>query len=185
MGFLFCYDVWGETSVQVARNRLTCTLLVQLDADTEQREVRRGSESLTLYQRNPPMAEEIHLRWMKSLRDEIPLRGVRERISFIRSRKASISSEAVRRRFHPSLARISPCVARFHSATKIISHAESLSTVSGPSRTPVPTRLYLPRTFEYHDVPSFLPPFPPQNPLLSTIRYLTAPLFSAIITRVI
>jgi hypothetical protein len=23
------------------------------------------------------MAEEIHLRWMKSLRDEIPLRGVR------------------------------------------------------------------------------------------------------------
>ena len=27
------------------------------------------------FQLNPPMAEEIHLRWMKSLRDEIPLRG--------------------------------------------------------------------------------------------------------------
>jgi hypothetical protein len=27
------------------------------------------------FQRNPPPAEEIHLRWMKSLRDEIPLRG--------------------------------------------------------------------------------------------------------------
>jgi hypothetical protein len=77
LGFSGGTVLWGEVSVQVARNRLTCTLLVQLDADTEQREVRRGSESLTLYQRNPPMAEEIHLRWMKSLRDEIPLRGVR------------------------------------------------------------------------------------------------------------
>jgi hypothetical protein len=38
--------LWGEISVQVARNQLTCTLLVQLDTDTEQREVRRGSESL-------------------------------------------------------------------------------------------------------------------------------------------
>jgi len=28
------------------------------------------------FQLNPPSAEEIHLRWMKSLRDEIPLRGV-------------------------------------------------------------------------------------------------------------
>ena len=28
-----------------------------------------------LFQLNPPPAEEIHLRWMKSLRDEIPLRG--------------------------------------------------------------------------------------------------------------
>jgi len=26
-----------------------------------------------LFQLNPPMAEEIHLRWMKSLRDEICL----------------------------------------------------------------------------------------------------------------
>ena len=28
-----------------------------------------------LFQLNPPPAEEIHPRWMKSLRDEIPLRG--------------------------------------------------------------------------------------------------------------
>ena len=27
------------------------------------------------FQLNPPLAGEIHLRWMKSLRDEIPLRG--------------------------------------------------------------------------------------------------------------
>ena len=27
------------------------------------------------FQLNPPLAEEIHLWWMKSLRDEIPLRG--------------------------------------------------------------------------------------------------------------
>ena len=30
-----------------------------------------------LFQLNPPPAEEIHLRWMKSLRDEIPLRGTK------------------------------------------------------------------------------------------------------------
>ena len=30
------------------------------------------------FQRNPPAAEEIHLRWMKSLRDEIPLCGEME-----------------------------------------------------------------------------------------------------------
>ena len=30
------------------------------------------------FQLNPPAAEEIHLRWMKSLRDEIPLRGAME-----------------------------------------------------------------------------------------------------------
>ena len=29
------------------------------------------------FQLNPPLAGEIHLRWMKSLRDEIPLRGMR------------------------------------------------------------------------------------------------------------
>jgi hypothetical protein len=29
------------------------------------------------FQLNPPLAGEIHLRWMKSLRDEIPLRGDR------------------------------------------------------------------------------------------------------------
>ena len=29
---------------------------------------------LSLFQLNPPLAEEIHLRWMKSLRDEIRLR---------------------------------------------------------------------------------------------------------------
>jgi hypothetical protein len=46
--------LWGETSVQVARNRPACTLLVQLDADTEQREVRRGSESLTPCQQKSP-----------------------------------------------------------------------------------------------------------------------------------
>jgi hypothetical protein len=31
-----------------------------------------------LFQLNPPPAEEIHLRWVKSLRDEIPLRGDKE-----------------------------------------------------------------------------------------------------------
>ena len=41
------------------------------------------------FQLNPPLAEEIHLWWMKSLRDEIPLRGEME--------ADLISSEAVRR----------------------------------------------------------------------------------------
>ena len=43
---------------------------------------------------------------MKSLRDEIPLRGEK--------RTDLISSEAVRRRFHPNEVRISSCEARFH-----------------------------------------------------------------------
>ena len=30
-------------------------------------------DNVCFFQLNPPMAEEIHLRWMKSLRDEIPL----------------------------------------------------------------------------------------------------------------
>jgi len=64
-------------------------------------------ESKCFFQRNPPAAEEIHLRWMKSLRDEIPLRGEME--------ADFISSEAVGRRFHPSSARISSCEARFHN----------------------------------------------------------------------
>ena len=69
---------------------------------------------------------------MKSLRDEIPLRGVakrRERNEWQRGalsererdRAAArqdtadlISSEAVRRRFHPNFVRISSCEARFH-----------------------------------------------------------------------
>ena len=63
-------------------------------------------ESKCFFQRNPPAAEEIHLRWMKSLRDEIPLCGEME--------ADFISSEAARRRFHPSSARISSCEARFH-----------------------------------------------------------------------
>jgi len=48
------------------------------------------------FQLNPPMAEEIHLRWMKSLSDEIPLRGEKDTADLI-------SSEAESRRFHPSL----------------------------------------------------------------------------------
>ena len=43
-------------------------------------------------QLNPPSAEEIHLRWMKSLRDEICLRQDVE--------ADLISSEAARRRVH-------------------------------------------------------------------------------------
>jgi hypothetical protein len=39
---------------------------------------KRASQRLALFfQLNPPMAEEIHLRWMKSLRDEILLRKVK------------------------------------------------------------------------------------------------------------
>jgi hypothetical protein len=64
LGFSVGTMLWGETSVQVAGNFFVFTLLGQLDADTEHREIRRGS--------------------------------------LIRSRKASISSEAVRRRFHPN-----------------------------------------------------------------------------------
>ena len=46
------------------------------------------------FQLNPPLAEEIHLRWMKSLRDEIPLRGKkRGGFNFI---------WGFSRRFHPS-----------------------------------------------------------------------------------
>ncbi len=52
------------------------------------------------------VAEEIHLRWMKSLRDEIRLRREQE--------ADFISYEAVRRIFHPNKVRISSCVARFH-----------------------------------------------------------------------
>ena len=32
-------------------------------------------DNVCFFQLNPPLAEEIHLRRMKSLRDEIPLRG--------------------------------------------------------------------------------------------------------------
>ena len=63
-------------------------------------------ESKCFFQRNPPVAEEIHLRWMKSLRDEIPLRG--------EMAADFISSEAKGRRFHPNNVRISSCAARFH-----------------------------------------------------------------------
>ena len=42
-------------------------------------------ESKCFFQRNPPAAEEIHLRWMKSLRDEIPLRGEMEADFIVRS----------------------------------------------------------------------------------------------------
>ena len=61
------------------------------------------------------MAEEIHLRWMKSLRDEICLSAGDGADLVYPKPQASISSEAARRRFHPSPARISSCVARFHS----------------------------------------------------------------------
>ena len=67
-------------------------------------------ESKCFFQRNPPAAEEIHLRWMKSLRDEIPLRGEME--------ADFISSEAKGRRFHPNEVRISSCAARFHKKTQ-------------------------------------------------------------------
>ena len=30
-------------------------------------------DNVCFFQRNPPSSEEIHLQWMKSLRDEIPL----------------------------------------------------------------------------------------------------------------
>ena len=45
--------------------------------------------------------------WMKSLRDEIPLRGEGDAADLI-------SSEAARRRFHPNGVRISSRLARFH-----------------------------------------------------------------------
>jgi hypothetical protein len=32
------------------------------------------AKAIVFFQLNPPLAEEIHLRWMKSLRDEIRLR---------------------------------------------------------------------------------------------------------------
>ena len=58
MGFLFCLDVWGETSVQVAGNVFVGTLSGQLDADTARgmSAVRRGSESLTQCQNKKSMA---------------------------------------------------------------------------------------------------------------------------------
>ena len=49
---------------------------------------------LGFFQLNPPSAEEIHLRWMKSLRDEIPLRGDRRGgFNFIWGGTPKISSE--------------------------------------------------------------------------------------------
>ena len=44
-------------------------LLSRLRQEKSQVEFRLG-----FFQLNPPLAEEIHLRWMKSLRDEIRLR---------------------------------------------------------------------------------------------------------------
>ena len=58
------------------------------------------AKAICFFQLNPPLAEEIHLWWMKSLRDEIPLRGEKDAADLI-------SSEAVRRRFHPNKVRIS------------------------------------------------------------------------------
>ena len=46
---------------------------------------------MCFFQLNPPLAEEIHLRRMKSLRDEIPLRGNKDAADLI-------ISEAVHRR---------------------------------------------------------------------------------------
>ena len=51
---------------------------------------------LGFFQLNPPLAGEIHLRWMKSLRDEIPIRGV------------------MRGGFHPNGVRISLTVLKFY-----------------------------------------------------------------------
>ena len=62
-----------------------------------------------LFQLNPPPAEEIHLRWMKSLRDEIPLRG--NKGGDLISSAKQISSEPI---FAKQIARISSCSARFH-----------------------------------------------------------------------
>ena len=51
-------------------------------------------ESKCFFQLNPPTAEEIHLRWMKSLRDEIPLCGDRKGgFNFIFRLWRKISSE--------------------------------------------------------------------------------------------
>ncbi len=36
-------------------------------------------DNVCFFQLNPPLAEEIHLRWMKSLRDEILLCKIKER----------------------------------------------------------------------------------------------------------
>jgi hypothetical protein len=46
LGFSVGTMLWGETSVQVAGNFFVFALLGQLDADTEHREVRRGSNPL-------------------------------------------------------------------------------------------------------------------------------------------
>jgi hypothetical protein len=40
---------------------------------------------MCFFQLNPPLAEEIYLRWMKSLRDEIPLRGDKDTADLISS----------------------------------------------------------------------------------------------------
>ena len=46
------------------------------------------------FQLNPPVAGEIHLRWMKSLRDEIPLRGERRGgFDFIRAEICAANRE--------------------------------------------------------------------------------------------
>ena len=72
----------------------------------EEKDFVREKISVIFFQLNPPMAEEIHLRWMKSLCDEICPRQEME--------ADLVSSEAERRRFHPNEARISSRPARFH-----------------------------------------------------------------------
>ena len=53
------------------------------------------------FQLNPSLRTgEIHLRWMKSLRDEIRLRRVKRTDLISSSAKCSISSEGFARRFH-------------------------------------------------------------------------------------
>ena len=48
-----------------------------------------NSYELVFFQLNPPLAEEIHLRWMKSLRDEIRLR--RDKRTDLISSEAALS----------------------------------------------------------------------------------------------
>ena len=61
----------------------------------------RTRASAGLFQLNPSWRTgEIHLRWMKSLRDEIRLRRVKRTDLISSSAKCSISSEGFARRFH-------------------------------------------------------------------------------------
>ena len=78
--------------IQSVANKQRYALVAQLDRVLDYESRGQGFESLrarqkrnTLclptkgvsFQLNPPLAEEIHLRWMKSLRDEILLRKVK------------------------------------------------------------------------------------------------------------